>query len=175
MNKPQLATVRTVLRPLDAGDLDESYALWTDPDVRRYLWDDVVIDHDRAVDVVAASNDHFDRYGYGLWTIRDPQSDELIGVCGFRPSEAAEPELLFALWPKFWTRGFAQEAARTVIAYVFEVLGRAEVVAATDVPNEASARALQRLGMQLERRGTLNGLDTYFYRLTRDQFETPPA
>jgi ribosomal-protein-alanine N-acetyltransferase len=78
--------------------------------------------------------------------------------------------LLFALWPQYWGQGLANEAARAVVAYVFEVLGRSEIVAAADVPNEASLRALRRLGMRRERRGSLNGLDTYFYRMTLEQF-----
>ena len=84
--------------------------------------------------------------------MRDPQSSELLGVCGFRPADSGEPEFLFAFWPRFLGQGFANEAGRAVMAYVFEILDRSHIVAATDVPNEGSIRALERLGMQLERR-----------------------
>lgn len=172
MNKPQLETPRTALLPLEFSDLPTTHALWTDPGVRKYLWDDVVITEDRAAEVIAASDDHFARHGYGLWAVRETQSSELMGVCGFRPSETGEPELLLAFWPRYWGKGIASEAARAAISYVFDVLGRSQIVAATDVPNAASIGALQRLGMRLERRGTLNDLDTVFYRLTRDQFQS---
>ena len=56
-----------------------------------------------------------------------------------------------------------------MLSYAFDVLACSQVVAATDVPNAASARTLARLGMQFERRGTLNGLDTLFYRLSRER------
>jgi RimJ/RimL family protein N-acetyltransferase len=39
------------------------------------------------------------------------------------------------------------------------------VRAATDPPNTASIRVMERLGMTFERRGELNGLDTVFYTL----------
>jgi RimJ/RimL family protein N-acetyltransferase len=103
-----------------------------------------------------------------LWAVCDPATGDLMGVCGFRPSESNEPELLFGFWPRYWGQGIANECARAVIAYAFDILQAPVIVAATDVPNDASIRALQRLGMMMERRGTLNGLDTFFFRLTRD-------
>lgn len=168
MDERQLSTRRTRLRPLVSDDLADTFALWTDPGVRRYLWDDVAIDEARAAEVLAASIEHFDRHGFGLWAVCDPTSTELMGVCGFRPTASGQPEFLFAFWPRHWGRGLAGEAGRAVIDFVFDVLDRPEIVAATDGPNVASARALERLGMRFERRGRLNGLDTLFYRLKRE-------
>ena len=170
---PRLSTTRAILRPLSLRDLQSTHALWIDPGVRRYLWDDLVIDEDRAAEVIAASETHFQSHGYGLWAVCEPQTDDLMGVCGFRPSEADEPELLFGFWPRYWGLGLANESAHAVIAYAFDVLQAPSIVAATDVPNEASIRALRRLGMTMERRGTLNGLDTLFFRLFREHFQSP--
>lgn len=167
---PELATPRTALRPLGPADLSSTHALWLDPDVRRYLWDDRLIDDREAAAVLAASREHFAAHGYGLWAVREPRSGEQMGVCGLRPADAGVPEFLFAFWPRYWGRGLAHEAGRAVLAYAFDVLGRDEVVAATDVPNRASARALERLGLRRVGRGLLNGLDTYFYRIERDEF-----
>ena len=164
----RISTLRTRLRPLAPEDLSATFALWTDPGVRRYLWDDVTIDEGRAAEVLESSREHFDRHGFGLWAVCDPASSSLMGVCGFRPTADGAPEFLFAFWPCYWGQGLANEAGRAVIDYVFDVLDRPEIVAATDVPNRASAKALERLGMQFERRGTMNGLDTLFFRLTRD-------
>jgi ribosomal-protein-alanine N-acetyltransferase len=170
-----LTTKRTTLRPVGPGDVLTLHALWTDPEVRRYLWDDVSISEEHAAEVVAASGADFAAHAFGLWAIYDNVSAQLAGFCGFKPSEAGEPELLFGLWPRYWGRGLATEASRAVLSYAFDVLNCAQVVAATDVPNAASARTLERIGMQYERRGTLNGLDTFFYRLSRERFETLAA
>jgi RimJ/RimL family protein N-acetyltransferase len=43
------------------------------------------------------------------------------------------------------------------------------VSAATDVPNAASVRVLERIGLRFRRRGTLNGRDTLFYGLSLDE------
>ena len=167
MDRPHLSTPRLRLRPLAGGDLDAAHSLWTDPDVRRYLWDDVVIPREQAVAVLAASEADFAAHGYGLWAVCVPETGELIGFCGFRPAEEGEPELLYGLAPRWWGQGLATEAAQAVLGYGFDTLGFERVVAATDVPNAASVRVMERLGMRFERRGELNGLDTLFYALPR--------
>ena len=37
-----MRTARILLRPYTREDVDRLRALWTAPEVRRYLWDDVV-------------------------------------------------------------------------------------------------------------------------------------
>jgi RimJ/RimL family protein N-acetyltransferase len=46
----------------------------------------------------------------------------------------------------------------------------ASVIAATDTPNQASVRVLQRLGMFFHERREYHGLDTVFYQLAREEF-----
>ena len=168
----QLSSKRTTLRPLTPADVDAMHALWTDPVVRKYLWDDAIIARERAAEVIGASEADFASHQYGLWAVIDKGSGEIAGFCGLRSSEhgiSSEcPELLYALWPRFSGKGLATEAAQAVLSYAF-ALGHQEVVAATDVPNQASVRVLQRLGMTLERRGLLNGLETLFYRLSSNR------
>lgn len=171
MSAPELTSVRLHLRPLASGDVDAMHQLWTDPDVRKFLWDDVVIAREQAAAAVAASITDFAERGYGLWGVWLSSTDELAGFCGFRPSEAGVPELLYALMLDCWGCGFATEAAVTVLTYGFRSLGFARVVAATDHPNRASVRVMERLGMVFERRGLLNGLDTLFYSLSRQDFD----
>ena len=163
-------TARTTLRPVTPDDVPALHALWIDPAVRKYLWDDTIIPRERAAEVVAASDDDFAAHRFGLWAVHETATGDWIGFCGFRSSEADEVELLYGIWPRHWGRGLVTEAARALLSYAFVTLGVTEVVAATDVPNLASVRVLERLGMHFERRGLLNGLDTVFYRLPRERF-----
>jgi ribosomal-protein-alanine N-acetyltransferase len=165
----ELTTARTTLRPLGSHDVPAMHALWTDAGVRKYLWDDIIIPLEHAAEVVAASIVSFEQHRFGMWAVTDNASGELAGFCGLRLSEEGVPELLYGFYPRYWGKGYATETAKAVLAHAFLTLGCSEVVAATDVPNEASVRVLERL-MRFERRGTLNGLDTFFYRLSREQF-----
>jgi RimJ/RimL family protein N-acetyltransferase len=158
-----LRTPRTTLEPLTPDHTDTMHALWTDRWVRQYLWDGKLITRERAAEVIAASQADFAAHRYGLWAVVDNATRRVIGFCGLRSGDHDAPELLYGLCPRFWGKGLATEAARAVLSYAF-ALGHPEVVAATDLPNDASARVLERLGMKLERRGLLNGLDTLFFR-----------
>jgi RimJ/RimL family protein N-acetyltransferase len=164
----QLHTRRTMLRPLGPADLAAMHTMWTDADVRRFLWDDQVISRDVAAAVLLTSSRDFAHHGFGLWAIHEQTSGALVGFCGLRETAAGPPELLYGLLPAWWGRGLATEAAQAVLSYAFTTLGVGEIVAATDVPNTASVRVMERLGMRFERRGALNGLDTLFYRITRE-------
>ena len=67
--------------------------------------------------------------------------------------------------PDVWRRGFAREAAAAVLDYGFTTLNLPRIIAATDAPNERSARTLSALGMRFDRRGEHAGLDTLFFSL----------
>ena len=167
----ELETRRLRLRPYRLGDIDALHALWTDPDVRRYLWDGKVISRERTAETVRSSLSDWSHLHYGQWTIRLPETSELIGFCGFRPAAwCGDPELLVGLSPSYWGQGFATEAASATLQFGFETLRVPRVVAATDAPNLASVRVMERLGMPFERCGLLGGLQTLFYAVTAEDF-----
>ena len=82
MMLPRVETARLTLVPFSLDDVDALHRLWTDPDVRRYLWDDVVISRDRAEETVLNSIESAGRSGAGLWVARSRPGAELVGFCG---------------------------------------------------------------------------------------------
>lgn len=159
-----LETGRLRLRPFVPEEADELHALWTQPEVRRFLWDDQVIPPDQTMEIMRRSGEFFAREGFGLWSIRTANSPELCGFGGywyFR--EPPELELLLGLGPAHWHRGLATEAGIALIRYGFEVLGFDEVRGSTDAPNEPSLRLMRRLGMEFEKQAEVGGLDTVFF------------
>lgn len=170
-----LETARLRLRPATAADVDAFHALWTDPAVRQFLWDDVVIPRERAEEVVAASVECFETRRFGTWAVIERASDRLVGFAGLRSAGAdgAEVELLYGLSPAYWGRGLATEAARAVLRYGFRALGLGRIVAATDAPNRASVRVMEKLGMTFERRERVGHLpyDQLHYAITREAFD----
>lgn len=165
-----LATRRLRLRPLGEADADLAHAMWTDPDVRRHLWDDVVISREQAAEVVLATVTHFRERRYGLWGVIDDATGAYAGFAGCRPWPTGAPELMYGLLPAWWGRGLATEACHAVLAHVFETLGHPVVFAATDPPNVASVGVLERLGMTFDQRTEMHGLDTLVYRLSRERW-----
>jgi RimJ/RimL family protein N-acetyltransferase len=154
--QPPLTTARLILRPAAPADVDELHALWTHPDVRRYLWDDRIIDRALAestlADCLGLASD-----GLGLWICErtDHADPAFVGCAGLLPVSTAADydetlagmiEPLVALAPAHWGRGYAQEALRALLAYAEHTLGVNRLAAVTDVPNEASDRMLRRAG-----------------------------
>lgn len=144
-----LQTDRLTLTPFAEADLPELHALFTDPDVRRYLMDDLVVEKTWTADVVEKSTAMFRDIGYGLWAVRKTGQRPIIGFCGYwRFEHLKHPlQLIYGLLPNWWGRGLATEAARTMLDYGFDAVGFTEIIAATDPPNLASVRVMERLGM----------------------------
>jgi ribosomal-protein-alanine N-acetyltransferase len=168
----ELATDRLRMTPFEPGQVDALHRLWTDPEVRRYLWDDEVIPRQRVLEIVLASQGTFREHGWGFWSLFVADApDELMGFCGFRPFERGpEPELLYGILPAWWGEGLVTEAGTAAIRYGFETCGFERIVAATDTPNQSSVRVMQRLGMVFDGRREYHGLDTVFYALTPEDW-----
>jgi ribosomal-protein-alanine N-acetyltransferase len=168
----QLETTRLRLRPCAGADLDALHALFTDPGVRRFLWDDRMIAREEAARVIEASVASFASHGFGQWLAFPREGDALVGFSGLRSVEGTpDVELLYALDPAHWGRGLAQEAARAVLQHGFTTVGLLRILARADAPNAASIRVMERLGMRFERRGLEHGLDTVCYALAREDFD----
>jgi len=167
----ELATERLRLRPVCEDDVDALHALWTDPQVRRFLWDDVVIDRATAAERVAASDASFAAASWGLWAIEPRAGGGLLGVAGLVEMDpAVGPEIIYALHPDHQGRGHATEASLAVLAHAFETLGFTRVPGRTDAPNRASARVLERLGMRFEGERLVHGNPHACYLLEREDW-----
>ena len=156
MPLPALRTARLFLEPFAAADLDALHALWTDADVRRYLWDDLVIPRERAAETLRDALATAEREGIGHWTLREEAGGAVIGDAGFQlVPGTSEVELMGCLRKLFWGRGLAAEAMRCVLDYLWQTTSHPRVYARTDPPNERSLRLMERLGMHRESSGTL--------------------
>ena len=172
----RIETARLLMRPFEATDVDALHALWVLPDVRRYLWDDVVIERDTAVAVIEASRISFAERGYGLCCLQRRDTAGLVGFCGLRDYDelggATRPELFYGLAPDYWRRGYAFEASAAVLRFGFEECGLDRIDGGVDPPNERSRRVLERLELHDWQRIAVKGLPADFARLTRTDFES---
>ena len=61
----EILSERLSLRPVAVSDVEVLHALWTDEEVRRFLWDGEVIPSERTSQTIQKSCTLFDRYGLG--------------------------------------------------------------------------------------------------------------
>ncbi len=167
-----LATDRLNIRPFEMEDAPALHAFWSNVDVRRYLWDGIILPMETVRGIIRQSIDDFEAHGFGFFSLDLKVTEtKIVGFCGFRRFEDGEQiELLFGILPEYWGEGFVTEAAREVLRYGFEEAGITRIIAAADTPNQRSVRLLMRLGMSFEARREWHGLDTVFYALTAEEF-----
>jgi [ribosomal protein S5]-alanine N-acetyltransferase len=153
----ELETTRLRLRPFRAADVGLVHALWTDADVRRFLFDDRRLSPEDTRSRIEASLANFEQHGYGLWLAFARDGGALVGFAGLLRAEEAPPNLIYGIAPDFWGRGYATEAARAVLDYALTLPGLAKVAADVDEPNTASVRVLEKLGMRRTHGGAEEG------------------
>jgi ribosomal-protein-alanine N-acetyltransferase len=147
--KHVLRTERLVLDPVTALDLTALIVHWTQPDVRRFLFDGAVMSSDEVLTVIAESRRDFAASGYGFWVIRERDGGDgaLAGTVGLRQLDELGPEIVYSLTPDVWGKGYATEAAGAVVEYALGPLRLPEVLAEVDNGNTASAAVIKRLGL----------------------------
>ena len=96
----ELRTERLRLRPLEPTDRFALHRLWTEPAVRRFLWDDRVIELATVDEVIAKSAASFAAVGHGLFALFEPRGVALLGATGIYPLQPGEPELIYSPRPR---------------------------------------------------------------------------
>jgi ribosomal-protein-alanine N-acetyltransferase len=162
-----LETDRLVIRPFVLDDatvfrrlLEEAFghgSYGTEDTTRVLLEYNVIADK---------AHDALHQTPYGDRAIVLKSSGTLIGAVGFAPCLApfgrlssfggtphrtSEVGLFWALFPNHWGNGYATEAARAMVAYAFNELKLARIVATTENDNLRSIAVMKRLGMTIER------------------------
>ena len=159
-----ITTERLALKPVAPADHATLHSLFTEPGVRRIIFDDQIIPPEQTTAIIATSETLFHTHAFGLWLAR-MKDDAAIGFGGlwyFR--EPPELELLYGVGDAHGKRGYAREIARAIVAYAFDTLKMTEVCASTDPSHSSSRRLLEDLGFSLDRQAIVGGLDTVFYR-----------
>src|SRR5438874_5773813 len=173
---PTLETERLILRDFVLTDWDALNTFLSDPSVTRFThfasWDEGKRHQWLASLVQDASNPHRDTCNWAM-TLRS--NGLLIGWLIIGRSRHASDERTrecgYALNQCFWGQVYMPEALRAAFTYDFTVLGTQRIIAECETENLASARVMQKSGMEFE--GTFydadfegNWANRYRYKIT---------
>jgi len=150
---PLLETERLILRGHRIEDLDNCLAMWSDPEVTRFIGGKPF----NAEDVWARMLrylGHWQWVGYGYWLVEDKQSGAFVGEVGFadfkriiEPSFEGIPEIGWALASWAHGRGYATEAVNAAVAWGDRHFGREMVTGCLINPdNKASIKVALKCG-----------------------------
>ena len=157
-------TERLAFRTWCDDDLALARAVFGDPRVTRLVggpFDEARV-RARLASEIACQRDH----GFQYWPIFLHDATH-VGCCGLKPRAPAVHELGFYLRPEHDGRGYATEAARSVIAYARDVLAASALFAGHHPANAGSRRVLEKLGFRFthHERYPPTGLDHPGYEL----------
>lgn len=97
-------------------------------------------------------------HGFGLYLVRRKSDGARLGMCGLlkRPS-LPQPDIGFAYLPQFTGQGYGFEAATAVLNHARHQLNLSPILAIVKPDNVPSINLLEKLGMQRQKRLSLDG------------------
>jgi ribosomal-protein-alanine N-acetyltransferase len=149
-----LETDRLILRRLLPEDLENLYALYSDPEIRRYFPEGTLTYDETREELEWFLNGHPAHPELGLWATIHKETGRFIGRCGLLPwtiDGRAEVEVAYLLAKEYWRQGLGSEAARGILEYGFEHLGLSRLICMIDPGNQASIGVATNIGMTFER------------------------
>jgi RimJ/RimL family protein N-acetyltransferase len=151
-----LETKRLILRSFEERDIEPFRLYRSDPEVAKYQGWEAPYSLEQAVKFVNEMKNKVPGT-QGEWfqiALELKSSGEMIGDCAFQvlAEDDQQAEIGFTLAPQFQGQGYAAEAVKCLLGYLFGDLGLHRVRANCDPDNLASKKLLERVGLRYEGR-----------------------
>ena len=151
---PKLTTDRLILRLHKPSDLLDMQALWSAPEVVKYIGARP-LDRESIWKRILMYRGLWATLGFGYWVITDRTTGEFLGEAGFadfqrqiKPSIEGLPEAGWALLPKAFGKGIATEAIQCMLHWLKQNIDTKQSVCLISPDNLASIRVAERCGFE---------------------------
>lgn len=149
-----LETDRLVIRKFNDDDLETFLAYRNDPQVAEYQGWDIPYSREKALEFIEEMKNRLpgEPGGWLQAAIVTKSASKFVGDCAFfvKKDDPRQAFVGCTIAQAHWRKGYAVEATRRLLAYLFEELNLHRVIADTDVENMASWRTLERVGFRRE-------------------------
>ncbi len=180
-----LKSERLLLRPLSASDLDVGFAIFTDPEVMKYVGQ--LYTKDRVIQELPTALRRGGGGCIGVWCVIEQATKEKLGTAILLPLPIEEDdtnwdlvvgdelpdceiEIGYILKRSAWGKGYATEATNRLLKFAFEETPLEELVATIDPENTASQRVLEKCGLIYEGIRRAYAVECPRFRITRQQW-----
>lgn len=169
---PEIETSRLHLRQFSMADLDDLFAIRSDPEVMRFIGAGQPHSMNQVRDALENAISVWKKHSFGRWAIVHKADKKLIGWCGLAfLDQTEEIEIGYGIAKEYWGGGLTTEAAEATIRYGFEELKLDRIVAVAMPENIASRRIMEKIGMRFEKTGHWYEADLVYYVILRDEYE----
>ena len=142
-----LETKRCLLRETCVDDVDAFYKIYADKKITQYmegLFDDPEDEKRYTKDYIEKV---YGLMGYGVWTVIDKESEEIIGRAGLSLRGGfTDAELGFLIAVPYQGKGYATEVISAILTYARDVLCFDQVQALVKDDNAESLHLLRKCG-----------------------------
>jgi RimJ/RimL family protein N-acetyltransferase len=175
---PRIETERLILRPWCASDIAQNTAMLSDPGTARFITPDrkpvtTELKGWRNAAVIAG---HWALHGFGMFAVEERASGRYVGRVGpWNPPEWPGFEVGWGIAKECRGRGYAVEAARAAIDWVFANFAVDRIVHCIDPINLASQGVAKRLGAVIEGQASMDGDDVDLWVTKRERWPRDPS
>lgn len=164
-------TERLAVRPFTMADLDAFAALCADPQVMRYVGDGTTLPRAEVARWIEVCQQRYAERGFGTSAVVDKHTGSFLGYCGVIRAQGNDFwELIYVYTVAAWGHGYATEAGRSMLAYVFAHAALERIYATIDPANSASIAVAGKLGFHFERQVIDDdGTPVSYFVIDRDQ------
>jgi RimJ/RimL family protein N-acetyltransferase len=141
-------TQRILCRQWVDSDLEAIYDVYSDEEGSRWVGDGTPITREESVRWLDVTFSNYSLRGYGMSTLIEKESDEVVGFCGLvHPGGQETAEIKYAFSKSRWGLGYASEVVPAMISYGQNEHGLNRIIATVADGNKASQRVLQKSGL----------------------------
>ncbi|MBR4040507.1 MAG: GNAT family N-acetyltransferase [Clostridia bacterium] len=173
----KMETERLTLRELTMEDFDALHKILSDPLTMRHY--PMPFDETRTRGWIAKNMERYAEHGFGLWAVILKETGELIGDCGITMQNihgVIRPEIGYHIRRDLWRKGYASEAARACMEFIFEQTMFDSVYSYMKYTNVASYGVALKNGMTfIEEYDDPVNMRTRVYAISREAWQALKA
>ena len=157
-----LETQRCLVRETTVDDVDSFYELYKDEEITKYM-ENLFEDRDEEIEYTKSYiKNVYEFYGFGMWTVLEKASGEIIGRAGVSYREGYElPELGFMIGKAYWRQGYAFEVCKAIADYMHENYEMEQIQIFIEPENTPSISLVKKLGAYLYKEQCMGSCDCY--------------
>ena len=153
---PTIETERLILRGFRESDLAALWEIESDEEMTRFTGGEQ--NEDQTWRFMAVMIAHWTLRGFGPFALEEKSSGALVGYCGpWATPKFVEPEICYTLSRHFQGKGYATEALKAALNFVYFDLGWKTATSYIDSKNYPSQAVSKKMGAVKEQTDVQSG------------------
>lgn len=150
-------TERCIIRETTESDVDAFYEIYKEPSITQFM-EPLFEEKEAELQYVKDYREKvYDFFGFGMWTLLDKQTGQVIGRAGISMREGFDdPELGFMIAKDYQGKGLATEVCQAILAFAYQEFQFSRFQALVCKDNLPSHKVLSKLGFSYVREERIN-------------------